>query len=58
MERKLGALGGAMVMGGLLIAFGAVGGMETQPDVPLLIHLLAAASGLFMMWVGTRLIKE
>lgn len=58
MERKLGALGGAFIMAGLLIAFGAVGGMEQQPDVPLYIHLLAAAAGVFMMFVGTRLIKD
>ncbi len=58
MERKLGALGGAFVMGGLLITAGAVGGMEQQPDVPLVVHLLAAASGLFMMFVGTLLVKE
>lgn len=51
-------LGTAFILGGLLIAFGAVGGMETQPEVPLLVHLAAAASGLFMMFVGTKLIKE
>jgi len=58
MERKLSALGGAFILGGLLIAFGSVGGMEQQPDVPLYIHLLAAALGLIMMFVGTRLISE
>ncbi len=58
MEKKLGALGGAFVMGGLIITAGALGGMEHQPEVPLFVHLLAAASGLFMMFVGTRLIKE
>lgn len=58
MEKKLGALGGAFIMGGLIITAGAVGGMEQQPEVPLAVHLLAAASGLFMMFVGTRLVKE
>ena len=58
MEKKLGAVGGAFIMGGIVIAMGAVGGMEQQPEVPLYIHLLAAASGLFMMFVGTKLIKE
>ncbi len=58
MERKLGALGGAFIMGGLIIAAGALGGMEQQPDVPLYLHLLAAAAGLGMMFVGTRLIRE
>ncbi len=51
-------LGAAFVIGGLLITFGSVGGMEQQPEVPLLVHLAAAASGLFLMFVGTRLIKE
>lgn len=58
MERKLGALGGAFLMGGLLITAGSVGGMEQQPDIPLYVHLLAAASGLLMMFVGTKLIRE
>ncbi len=51
-------IGAAFILGGLLIAFGAVGGMEQQPEASLLAQCLAAASGLFLMFVGTRLIKE
>ncbi len=51
-------LGAAFIVGGLLIAFGAVGGMEQQPEVPLIVHTLAALSGVFMMFVGTRLIRD
>ena len=50
-------LGSAFFVGGLLIAFGAVGGMEHQPEASLLAQCLAAASGLFLMYVGTHLIK-
>jgi hypothetical protein len=53
--RKLGI---AFFIGGLLIAFGAVGGMEYQPEASLLAQCLAAASGLFLMFVGTKLIEE
>ena len=51
-------LGAAFIIGGLLIAFGAVGGMEQQPEASLLAQTLAAVSGLVLMFVGTRLIKE
>ena len=55
---KLSTLGSTFVVGGLLIAFGALGGMEAQPEVPLLTHVLAALSGVIMMAVGVKLIKE
>lgn len=53
--RKLGI---AFFLGGLLIAFGAVGGMEYQPESSLILQCLAAVSGLSLMYVGTKLIKE
>ena len=55
---KLSTLGMTFVVGGLLIAFGAVGGMEQQPEVPILTQILAAVSGVIMMAVGAKLIKE
>ena len=51
-------LGLAFFLGGLLIAFGAVGGMEQQPQASLLAQCLAAISGLILMYTGTKLIKE
>ena len=55
---KLQHLGMAFIMGGLLIAMGAVGGMEYQPEQSLTAQCLAAISGLFLMYVGTKLIGE
>lgn len=55
---KIQQLGLAFILGGLLIAFGAVGGMEHQPKASLILQCLAAISGLSLMYVGTRLIKE
>lgn len=51
-------LGIAFFLGGLLTAFGAVGGMEHQPEQSLLLQCLAAASGLILMYTGTKLIEE
>lgn len=51
-------LGAAFILGGLIIAFGAVGGMEYQPEASLILQCLAAISGLSLMYVGTKLIKE
>lgn len=55
---KLSTLGAVFIFGGLLIAFGAVGGMEHQPESSLILQCLAAISGLSLMYVGTKLIKE
>lgn len=51
-------LGTAFILGGLLIAAGAVGGMDNQPEASLILQCLAAISGLSLMYVGTRLIGE
>ena len=53
--RKLGTV---FFLGGLLIAFGAVGGMEHEPEASLAAQCLAAITGLSLMFVGTKLIKE
>lgn len=54
---KIKTLGAVMFMGGLVITFGAVGGMDTVPD-QLIAQLATAASGLLLMFVGTRLIQD
>ena len=51
-------LGAVFFIGGLVLAFGAVGGMEHEPEAPLYLQLITAAVGCVWMWVGTRLIKE
>ncbi len=51
-------LGLVFFLGGLLLAFGAVGGMEHQPEANLVYQTAAAVIGLAWMWVGTRLISE
>jgi len=51
-------LGTVFFLGGLLLAFGAVGGMEHQPEANLVYQTAAAVVGLAWMWVGTRLISE
>lgn len=50
-------LGFAFVFGGLLIAFGSVGGMETTPGY-LWQQTLTAISGLVLMFVGTVILKD
>jgi hypothetical protein len=39
---------------GLLLTFGAVGGMEAQPDANLALQLLAAGAGLALMFWATK----
>jgi hypothetical protein len=51
-------LGFTFFLGGLLLAFGAVGGMDTQPEAPLYLQVVTALVGLLWMWVGTRLLKD
>lgn len=43
---------------GLLIAFGAVGGMEAQPDANLALQVLAAGAGLLLMFWATKAMKN
>ena len=42
---------------GLLVVFGAVGGME-DPEAPLLILTGIAALGLYLMYAGTEKMKQ
>jgi hypothetical protein len=42
---------------GLLVVFGAVGGME-DPEAPLLILMGIAIAGLVLMYAGTRNMQE
>jgi len=42
---------------GLLVVFGAVGGME-DPEAPLLILTAIAGLGLYLMYAGTEKMKQ
>ena len=55
---KMTTLGAVFFFGGMLLTFGAVGGMEHQPDASLLAQIFTALVGLAWMWVGTRLIQD
>lgn len=59
LNKRIGALGGIFLMGGFLLVFGAVGGME-NPDQEQYFgyQVITAAMGLFWMFVGTRLLKD
>ena len=39
---------------GLLVVFGAVGGLDNDPDAPLLVLTLIAVIGLFLMHSGVH----
>lgn len=59
LNKRIGALGGAFLVGGLLLAFGAVGGME-NPDQANYFWAQVATAALGIMWmaVGVRLIRD
>jgi hypothetical protein len=58
LNRRIGALGGILLVGGVLLVFGAVGGMENPDQEQYFAYQVATAvMGLFWMFVGTRLIK-
>lgn len=42
---------------GLLITLGAAGGMETNPDVNVMIYVLISALGLVIMYSGAKALK-
>lgn len=59
LNKRIGALAGIFLVGGLLLVFGAVGGMDNPDQAEYLWQqMLTAALGLFWMWVGTRLLKD
>lgn len=43
---------------GFMLAFGAVGGMEHQPDASLTLQILIAVLGLFLMLSGAKAIDK
>lgn len=59
LNKTIGALGGIFLVGGMLLAFGAVGGMDNPDQAD---HFWAqtatALMGLLWMAVGVRLIKD
>lgn len=59
MEKRMGALGAAFLFGGLLLVFGAVGGMEDPAKADMFWPQVAtAAVGLMWMWVGSRFFRD
>lgn len=51
-------LAAAFLFGGFLLVFGAVGGMEHQPEANFLYQLAAAVAGLGFMFVGTLILPK
>jgi hypothetical protein len=59
LNKRVGALGAAFFFGGLLLMFGAVGGMDDPTKEAYFIEQCAAAViGGFWMLVGARLLKD
>ena len=59
LNKRIGALAGIFLAGGLLLVFGAVGGMDNPDQVDYLWAQIAAAlMGLLWMAVGVRLLKD
>lgn len=59
LNKRIGALGGVFLIGGMLLAFGAVGGMENPDQVDYFwAQAATAALGCLWMWVGVRLIRD
>ena len=59
LNKRIGALGGIFLAGGLLLVFGAVGGMDNPDQANYFWAQIATAlMGLLWMAVGVRLIKD
>jgi hypothetical protein len=59
LNKRVGALGAAFFFGGLLLMFGAVGGMEDPSKEAYFIEQCATAIiGGFWMLVGARLLQD
>jgi hypothetical protein len=49
--------GSIRVIAGLLIVFGAAGGLDTAPDCALSTNFLVAVAGLLLMYSGVKAMK-
>ncbi len=59
LNKRVGAVGAAFLIGGLLLAFGAVGGMDNPDQANYFwAQTATAALGLLWMWVGVRLLQD
>jgi hypothetical protein len=59
LNKRIGALGGILLVGGVLLVFGAVGGMENPDQVDYFwAQTVTAAIGILWMAVGVRLLKD
>ncbi len=59
LNKRVGALGATFFIGGLLLMFGAVGGMDDPSKEAYLVEQAAAALiGGFWMLVGARLLQD
>ena len=59
MERKQGMIGGMFILGGFLLMFGAVGGMD-NPELAdhFWAQVATAVIGAAWAWVGTLWVRE
>jgi len=58
-ERKMGKLAFAFIMGGILMVFGAVGGMDNPEQAHYFVEQISMAiAGLFFMFVGVSILPR
>ena len=59
LNKRIGAVGGAFILGGFLLMFGAVGGMDDPSKADYFWAQVATAIvGIMWAYVGTRLIRD